>query len=71
MDPDTARRLYTAGIREETKHMKQVWEEMKDGPDTPLKRAAWDYYAELLKEQDRLHREANDRAIEAARRMDL
>ena len=67
MDEDTARRLYRAGIEEEVRHMKSVWDEMKDNPESPLRNAAYEYYAELLKEQDRIHREDNQRAIEATR----
>lgn len=70
MDEDTARRLYAAGIEDELDHMKGTWEEMKDNPDSPLKEAAWNYYAELLAENDRLRRLANQKAIDALRKLE-
>ena len=67
MDSDTARRLYAMGIKEELDHMKHTWDEIKDNPDSPLKEAAWNYYAELMAENDRLRKIAEKKALDAVR----
>lgn len=69
MNEETATRLYIAGIKEELDHMKTVVKEMEDNPDSPLKEAAYSYYAQLMAEDKRLWKLQNDQAIEHMREL--